>query len=429
VRHLLDVLPGAVLPDPVAESAAPGAPIAPPDDDDLLRPAIEEELFHVGARGSLVGNQPATLAKHLVWTFGPVHRALPFPIQIRVELDGDRLVTVDPEVGFLHQGLEKAFEQVSWQRGFEIAARLHPLRPLGHELAWALAVERLCGVAERVPRRAQLWRTVGLELLRIAEHTQLLATPAIAPASRVARRALVDAARSAGGLLDGLTRAGPFAAFGGLAQPIHDDEADRIERELPRAIAPLRALKAALDDQPALDAHLEGLGRITRAQALAVGVTGPALRACDVADDVRAHESAFAYGELPFTPVVLEGADARARARVRLHEAIASADLVHAALGRLASAPPETRLDAADVVPRAGTAVASLEVPSGELVVVAVASAGDDDAARERPRRARMRGPSSALVAALPDFLVGDRIDDVVPVLIGLGLVGTEIDR
>jgi NADH:ubiquinone oxidoreductase subunit D len=422
VRQILEVLPGALLPDPVAESAAPGAPLSPPDDDDLLRPAIEEELFRVGARGSLVTASTTALAKHLVWTFGPVHRALPFPFQLRVELDGDRLVTVDPEVGFLHQGLEKTAEAISWLDGFDVMARVNPLNPVGHELCWALVVERIAGVADRVPLRAQLWRVAVIELSRIAEHARVLSTPPLAPATVQAQRSLAEVARLARGLLDGLMAGEPFRAFGGLAHPIHDDEAVRIQKELPRILGPLRAVRAAVDASPALDAHLEGLGRIQRTQAVGLGLTGPALRACGVPDDLRAHEPAFAWGELAYRPIVVEGGCTRARGRVRLREAVASAELVERALLMLADAPPEVRVDCPPVPP-AGHATASLELPSGELTLLAVADGG------ERPVRVRIRGPSSALAAALPELLVGDRIDDVIPVISSLGLVGTEVDR
>ncbi|MBI1944476.1 MAG: NADH-quinone oxidoreductase subunit D [Deltaproteobacteria bacterium] len=427
MRHMLDVLPGAVLPDPVAESADPGAPLAPPDDDDLLRPRIEEELFRVGARGSLVGAQPTALAKHLVWTFGPVHRALPFPLQLRVELDGGRLVTVDPEVGFLHQGLEKALEQVSFRAGFEVIARASPLSPVGYQLCWALAVERLCGVAERVPKRAQLWRVAVLELARVADHLAVLAQPALAPASARLRRALAEVARDARGLVDGLARSGAFAGIGGLARPLHDDEATRIARALPRVLEVVRGVQNALTESAALDAHLEGLGRITRQEALSLSLTGPALRATGVADDLRKSEPVFAYDDLPVEAAVAHGGCARCRGRVRLEEILFGGDVALRALDRLSSAPPEIALDDGalkePLATPAGVAAASLELASGELSVIVVSDGTD------KPRRARVRGPSSALAAALPEILVGDRIDDVIPVLQGLGLTGTEVDR
>lgn len=429
MRQILEVLPGAVLPDPVAESAAPGAPLAPPDDDDLLRPALEEQLFKVGERGALTGSSATALAKHLVWTFGPVHRALPFPLQLRVELDGDRLATVDPELGFMHQGLEKAAELVPWLEGFDVMARLHPLQPVAHELCWALALERLWGVDGAVPRRAQLWRVVALELARVAEHLRVLATPPLPPATTQARRALVDGSRRTRGLLDGLTAGHPFRAVGGLARPIHDDEATRIDKELPHLLRLLDDVAQAVARSPALDAHLEGLGRISAVRATGLGLSGPALRACGVGDDVRVHEPVFGYGELE-VPVVLAdqallGGCARARCRVRLQESIASLVLIREALARVRTAgeadhaPPALAWER----PPTGMATASLETAGGELSMLVVS---DGDA---RPSHVRIRGPSSALVAALPAMLVGDRIDDVIPVLSSLGLVGTEADR
>lgn len=427
MRHMLDVLPGAVLPDPVAESADPGAPLAPPDDDDLLRPRIEEELFRVGARGSLVGAQPTTLAKHLVWTFGPVHHALPFPFQLRVELDGDRLVTVDPEIGFLHQGLEKALEQATWRGGFDVIARASPLSPVGHQLCWALAVERLYGVADRVPRRAQLWRVAVLELARVADHLAVISLPALAPASGRARLALAEAARDARGLVDGLVRSGAFAGLGGLARPLHDDEAMRVSRELPRILDTARAVQEMIAESPTLDAHLEGIGRVTRQEALSLSLSGPALRACGVADDLRRTEPCFAWDEIHVEIALAHGGCARCRGRVRLDEIVHAGDAALRALARLADAPADFALDdpalAEPLKPVASVATASLELASGELTVMVASDGG------ERPRRARVRGPSSALAAALPEILVGGRIDDVIPVVQGLGLVGTEVDR
>lgn len=422
MRQILDVLPGALLPDPIAESQSPGAPLSPPDDDDLLRPAIEETLFRVGAGGSLVGASTTTLAKHLVWTFGPVHRALPFPLQLRVELDGDRLVTIDPEIGFLHQGLEKAGERATFSEGFEVLARAHPLSPVGHELAWALVVERLYGIEAQVPLRAQLWRTIVLEMCRISEHLRVLASPALAPAGAVPRRALIDAARKARGLIDGLGAGDTFRAVGGLRRAIHDDEARRIAGELPRLVASVRAVKAALDEDPGLDAHLEGLGRLSRFAAVSLGVTGPALRACGVPDDLRIHEPVFAGKDIVPAMVIVEGGCTRARTRVRLQETIAAADVVERALSRLAHSPEAFATPVPDRPPP-GKANASLELPNGELSVFVVSDGGD------RPTRVRIRGASSALAAALPEILVGDRLDDVIPVLSGLDLIGAEMDR
>lgn len=426
MRQILDVLPGALLPDPVAESESPGAPLAPPDDDDLLRPAIEEELFHVGAAGSLVGASTTTLAKHLVWTFGPIHRALPFPLLLRVELDGDRLVTVDPEIGFLHQGLEKAGEAATWAEGFEVLSRMNPLSPLGHELAWAVVVERLCGIEHDVPPRAQLWRTIALELSRVSDHLRVLSAPALAPASATYRRVLVEAARRARGLVDGLAAGDTFRSFGGLRRPIHDDEAKRIATELLSVVAGVRSVQHALDGDAGLDAHLEGLGRLGRFAALALGVTGPALRACGVADDLRIHEPCFAGRDIAPAVASLDGGDTRARMRVRLRETLAAADVVERALQRLATAPADTSVPVAAMdngAPPAGRASAALELSNGELGVVVVSDGGP------RPLRVRLKGASTALVAALPEILVGDRIDDVIPVLVGLDVVGTELDR
>jgi NADH-quinone oxidoreductase subunit D len=432
VRQFLETVPGALLPDPVEESESPGVALSPPDDDDLLRPRGEEDLWRVATRGSLAGVAPTALAKHLVWTFGPIHRALPFPMQLRMELDGDRLVTVDPEVGFLHQGLEKAAEQIAWEDLWAVVARAYPLRPLAHELALALAWERLCGIEDAVPRAVQLWRVVGLELLRAAEHLRVLTHPALQLVPRTARRTrgVVDAARAAAGLVDAIAAGGTFRRAGGLRRALDADEASRIRTELPRIASPVAAIVDRLEADESIDVHLAGRGHLDRSTALAYAVTGPALRACGVADDLRRHDPAFGYAELTVPCVLQDGGGARARTRVRWHETLRAVELVQRALATLeglrgseAALEPPTGVSEKTARPPPGRQSGAIEAPNGELAVTLVSDGGP------RPMRVRIRSPSLALLAALPRALTADRIDDVVPVLASLDILGTELDR
>lgn len=437
MKDVLDALPDALAPELVLEREHEDSPVIPPDDDDVIRPDAEEELLRIADHGSLVNAGSAPLAKHLIWTFGPHHRDFPFMLQLRVEIEGDRLISVDPEIGWHHQGLEKGLENVPVEDAFPLVARLHPRGPAGHVLAFALAVERLLGIDNEVPERAQLWRCVALELTRIREHLHVLSSLVIAHSERRSQRAFYEAARRLDTLVDLGTRADSVRLLwriGGLGGEVPPSVPAALERALPEALAPIQPVGDRLWQNPAFVDGLAGLGVLAQTEAITGGVTGPALRACGVAADVRLSDAPFAYQRVAPRVVTHEGGDTLARFAVRLDELAASSALVVRALAAFsqASGPATPDPDVVGAWKRdkaghlelpAGSATASLELPSGELSVLLAADGSP------LPLRVRVRGPSFPLAAALPRLLAGARLDDAVPILRSLGISGPELDR
>jgi NADH-quinone oxidoreductase subunit D len=433
MRQLIESLPGAHLPNVEHESDRQALPLLAPDDDDLIRPAAEETLGRVAELGPLAQARSFSLAKHLLWTFGPDHRALPFLLQMRCEVENDRLVTVDPEVGWLHQGVEKTLETTRFENALDIIERLHPANPSGHQLAWVLAVERLCGVDAEVPRRAQLWRMVIAELSRMAEHLRVLSSLVLSSSGRRDQRRFADAERRVGTLLEiaAWSEGSCRAAVGGVCGELPDGLADTLRRGIADALAPMKAFSQQQARLPSFVDGLRGLGALDRGAAFENGFTGPALRACGVDDDVRLRDPYFAYAELVPRVPVRERGDARARFGVRLDELFTSSALLLRTLSAFEEAEGPLRLDD-DALPRddegrltpaPGRAAISVEVGGGELSILLWSDGGPT------PRRARLRTPSFPLCAALSKLLVGARLDEVVTILQSLGMVGTEIDR
>lgn len=434
MRVLIESLPGHALPDVEHEAERQALPLLPPDDDDFIRPAAEEELLQAAGTGGLAEARSLSLAKHLLWTFGPDHRALPFLLQLRAEIEGDRVVSCDPEVGWLHQGIEKSLEGTRLLEGARLVERLHPANPVGHQLAWLLALERLCAVDDEVPRRAQLWRVVMAEVSRILEHLRVLSDLVLLHAGRRAQRVFATAEKRVAALLEGVAFDDDGrlrAVVGGLSSPVPVSVSEALRRGVPEALSSLQPIAQQQQRLPGVIDALRGLGAVEERAAVAYGFTGPALRACGLPDDVRVRDPYFAYGELaPRVPTYHEG-DARARFRVRLDEVFASSALVLRALAAIDDAPAEVQLprsrlpldDDGALVPPAGTAAVSVELAGGELSLLVVADG------TPFPRRARLRTPSFPLASALSRLLVGARLDEVVPVLISLGMIGGEIDR
>lgn len=432
MRSLIESLPGHALPDVEHEAERQTLPLIPPDDDDFIRPAAEEELLQATGSGRLA-DASLSLAKHLLWTFGPDHRALPFLLQLRVEIEGDRVVSCDPEIGWLHQGLEKSLESLRFSEGTSLVERLHPQNPVGHQLAWLLATERLCSIDDEVPLRASLWRVAMAEVSRILEHLRVLSGLVLLHSGRRAQNLFANAERKVSRLLEDVAwddEGRLRAVLGGLLSPVPVSVSEALRRGVPEALAPLHPLVQQQHQLPSVIDALRGLGAVAERAAVGYGFTGPALRACGIDDDVRVRDPYFAYAELaPRVPIYTEG-DARARFRVRLDEVFASSALLLRALAAIDEAPAEVRLsdDRLPLVdgvltPPAGTAAVSVELAGGELSLLLVSDGGP------MPRRARLRTPSFPLAGALSRLLVGARLDEVVPILMSLGMIGSEIDR
>lgn len=429
MKDLFDAIPESVASELVLEGEAPLA-VVPADDDDVIRPRTEEELTRLGATGSLVEPGSSSLAKHLVWTFGPHHVELPLVVQLRVEIDGERLVTVDPEIGWLHQGLEKLLEGASLDDGFALMVRTHVERPHFAVVAWALAIERLLEIGDRVPTRAASWRTIVLEIARIDAHLDVLTPLVRAHADRQMTATFVDVTRKVRALLElaapPARNGGILAAFGGLAAEVAPSVVEQLERALPEVLAPLRTAGDRLSLTPSFVDALQGLGVLSREDALAAGITGPALRATGLVDDLRITHPVLAYARVPPRVATSQGGGALARFRVRLDEIHASSALVLRALaawrGQGDTCLSSVKIDDDTVLPQRVVTV-SLEAPSGELSLLV-----RGDGAR-RLSRAHLKSPSFALVSALPKILSGARLDEVSTILAGLGIALTEVDR
>jgi NADH-quinone oxidoreductase subunit D len=430
VKDLFDAIPESVASELVLEGEHP-LEVTPPDDDEVIRPTAEEELHRLGETGSLVEPGSSSLAKHLVWTFGPHHTDLPLVLQLRVEIDGERLVTVDAEVGWLHQGLEKALESVDIVKGFELVSRTHVECPHFAVTAYALAVEDLLDLSSTVPARASLWRTLVLELSRVSMHLAVLTPIVHAHADRQLHAIFLDVERRMRTLLELAApterSGGILGAFGGLAREVPAGVVEHLERAVPDVLAPLRASDDRLLLSPSFVDALQGLGVLSREQAIDLGITGPALRATGLDDDVRLSHPLLAWDRVQPRPATRTGGGALARFRVRLDEIHASSAVVLRALASFKTAPeeclPRAPLDLEAVVLPSRLACVSLEAPSGELSLIVC---GDG---QQRLARVHMKSPSFSLVAALPHILTGARLDEVSTILSGLGISLTEVDR
>ena len=381
-------------------------------------------------------------------SIGPHHPSTHGVLRLIVELEGETIADAEAEIGFLHTGIEKHAENLTWQQAITVLDRMDYLSPLSNNLGYVLAVERLLGL--EVPRRVQYVRVLLTELQRIASHLVWLGTHGLDLGAQSIFFYCFDLREGILDILEETTgaRMNPsYFRVGGLARDIPPTFARMVDawlREFPKRMAELRAI---LDENPIWLARVKRIGAISAEQALAWGLTGPNLRATGVAYDVRKAFPYSGYDEFDFEVPVGEHGDVYDRYRVRMAEMEQSARIVRQALDGLPEGPwrVEDRkivLPPKEEVKRsmealihhfklvsygfdvpAGEVYQAVESPRGEIGFYVVSDGGN------RPLRVRVRPPSFYNTQALPALMRGHLIADMVAIIASIDPVFGEVDR
>jgi len=381
-------------------------------------------------------------------SIGPHHPSTHGVLRLIVELDGERIAQAEAEIGFLHTGIEKHAENLTWQQAITVLDRMDYLSPLSNNLGYVLAVEKLLGI--EVPRRVRYVRVLLTELQRIASHLVWLGTHALDLGAQSIffycfdlREGILDIFEETAG-----ARMNPsYFRVGGLARDIPPAFARMVQawlREFPRRMAQLRAI---LDENPIWLSRIQRVGAISADDAIAWGLTGPNLRASGVAYDVRKAFPYSGYEEFDFEVPVGRHGDVYDRYVVRMAEMEQSARIVQQALEGLPEGPwrVEDRkivLPPKEEVKRsmealihhfklvsygfdvpAGEVYQAVESPRGEIGFYVVSDGGN------RPLRVRVRPPSFYNTQALPTLLKGHLIADMVAIIASIDPVFGEVDR
>ncbi|MCP4503536.1 MAG: hypothetical protein GY822_26695 [Deltaproteobacteria bacterium] len=446
MKSVLDAIPDVIMPDAAREADSSSIPLEHPDDYDLLRPLAEDELPSAGRMGSLTGADTTPLSRHLIWTFGPVHRAMPFPLQLRFEISGDRILATDAEIGWLHQGLERSLAEVtSLQEGFSRISRLYPRTPLFGILLWARAWEEAYGLSDDVPPRVQWLRTAGLEMSRVVAHLRVLMVLSEVYADRLSQQIFTHAYTRSAECLANLqfndvnvenvsAEALPephniFSKVGGMECAPDLKSMQKLEETFSAALEYVAGMRDQQLRNVAFVDGLRGRGVVSIRTLIDSGVTGPALRACGVKDDIRLRQPNFAYEKCPPKSISQQAGDALARASQLLEEVADSVRMVRYSLQEAQKADPSLGSVLNDAPDKVGNhVVTSIESSAGELCMSLYFEENDLDQGLGL-QRVRLKTPSFSLATALPHFLYNANLDDVVPVMLGLGIIGSALDR
>jgi NADH-quinone oxidoreductase subunit D len=278
--------------------------------------------------------------ERLVLNMGPQHPSTHGVLRLVVELEGETITDLRPIIGFLHTGIEKNTEYRTWTQGVTFLTRADYLSPIFNETVYCLGVERLLGVT--VPSRAQLIRVMLMEVNRVSSHFVALATGGM---EMGALTAMTNGLRARERCLDvlelitGLRMNHAFVRPGGVAQDLPDDAVEKV-REWVKAIrVEIRGLRTLLQGQPIWVKRLKDVGWLGVEGCLALGVTGPMLRAAGLPWDLRKTQPYLGYETFDFEVPTQDSGDCWARFLVRLDEMEESTRIVEQVLDRLEPGP------------------------------------------------------------------------------------------
>jgi NADH-quinone oxidoreductase subunit D len=379
---------------------------------------------------------------------GPSHPASHGTIKFNLKLDGETIVDIDVEIGYLHRGFEKMAEQFTWNHVFPYADRLNYASPLLNNVGFALAVEKLAGI--EVPERCQYVRVIVGEISRITDHLTCLGMAASEIGALSAGFYMLEAREFLYDLVEEITGARLTVTYCRLGGVIKDLPAD-VDARVGAAFGSLDRILADCDrlltrNRIFLD-RMVGVGAMTRDAAVAWGLTGPLLRATGEAYDVRKVDPYLVYDRMDFEVPTGTSGDNYDRFRVRFEEIRQSMRIVRQALAEIPGGPIRAD-DPRYVLPPKPDVYGSIEglmnhfklviegqkVPRGEVYVATEGGNGElgfylvSDGSG-RPYRVRVRPPCFYGMAALGDMLRGRMIADVITTFGQINMIGGECDR
>ncbi len=388
--------------------------------------------------------------RHMILNMGPQHPATHGVLRLIVELAGERVVAVYPDLGYLHSGFEKQGESIRYKDFTPYTDRMDYVSSMSNNLGYALAVEKLMGV--EIPPRAQAIRVIMAELQRLASHLVWLGTHAM-DAGGMGLAVMMYTFREREQILDilelvsGARMTTSYIRPGGIWRDVPPSFRERVQDVLdafPRRIAEYERM---LTDSAIWHGRLDGIGPLTTNQALSLGVTGPMLRATGLAFDYRKARPYSGYDQYDFDIPTATTGDCYGRYLVRLEEMRQSLRIIDQASKNLPNGPvwtadrkmalpPRQELDTSmeavihhfklnteGFTPPMGEVYECVEGPRGELGYYLVSDGS------AHPYRLHIRTPSFVNLQATDTLARGQLISDLVVIVGSVDIVLGDVDR
>ncbi len=398
---------------------------------------------------ALVGEE-AEEGSTMIINMGPQHPSTHGVLRLMLELEGERVLRTKTIIGYLHTGMEKTGEDLTFLQGPTNVTRMDYAAPLFNELVFSLATEKLLGIDEDIPERAQWIRMLMCELNRMTSHLLFMATNGM-DVGAVGMMIYGWREREEGlRLLEkitGLRMNHNFIRPGGVAADLPDGWRDDVLHLLDYLPDQLDEFDTLLTGQPIYRERLQGVGVITQQEAIALGATGPVLRSTGLARDLRKDEPYLRYDQVDFDVLVGTYGDSFDRYAIRLNEIRESMKIVRQILDRMPSGdyriqdkkvtpPPRARIDESmeALIHHFKIFTEGFKVPAGEVYVPVESPRGElgcylvSDGS-SKPYRMHISGPSFRNLQTLPHMMRDGLIADGVMIISSVDPIMGEVDR
>jgi len=280
--------------------------------------------------------------ERVVINMGPQHPSTHGVLRLILELEGETVTEARCGIGYLHTGIEKNLEYRTWTQGVTFVTRMDYLSPFFNEAAYCLGVEKLLGITDQIPERAQIIRVMMMELNRVSSHLVALATGGM---ELGALTAMIFGFRERESVLDlfelvtGLRMNSAYIRPGGVAQDLPPGAEQQIRETIMALPRRMKDTADLLVDNSIWLARTSGIGKLDLAGCMALGITGPVLRATGLPEDLRKTAPYSGYENYEFDVKTQTSADAYGRFLIRLTEMGESLNIVEQCLDRLAPGP------------------------------------------------------------------------------------------
>jgi NADH-quinone oxidoreductase subunit D len=381
---------------------------------------------------------------------GPSHPAMHGTVRIVLTVDGERIVKGDVQPGYLHRCFEKESEHATYTQVFPYTDRLNYVSPMINNVGWAMAVEKMMGLADKIPRRGEYVRVIVSEMSRITDHLTCIGASAMELGAFTAFLYFLKAREWLYELLEKVSGARlthSYVRVGGVAKDLPEGFGDELSYNLDQIEKVMVEVEGLLSNNKIFRDRMAGIGAMTREQALDTGCVGPIARACGVDYDVRKDYPYSVYPELEFDVPVGTTGDCFDRYLVRMEELRQSIRILRQCIAQIpggdvcvddprVTLPPkrDTYNTIESMIRHFKHIVDGIRVPYGESYAFVEGGNGElgfyivaDGTGR--PYKAYVRSPSFVHLSTAGKLIQHHLIADVVPIFGMINMIGGECDK
>lgn len=389
-------------------------------------------------------------SEKMILNMGPSHPSTHGVLRILLELDGEVITKAAPDIGFLHRGDEKIAENMTYTQFIPYTDRLDYLAPLANNVAYALAVEKLLGIDKQLTPRCQFIRVIAVELARISSHLLGLGSYAMDVGAMTVflhtfteREKIYNLCES----LSGARFTTSYTRIGGLSRDLQPGWVEACRRFCDEVVVNIDETETLLSRNRIFVDRTQGVGAISKEDAIDYGLTGPNLRGSGVEYDLRKDQPYLVYDQLEFEVPIGSAGDSYDRYLCRIEEMRQSVRIIKQCLDKLpggpvnipdgkVALPPKDRVltKMEELIHHFINVTQGVNAPPGEVYFGHENPKGElgfyiNSRGGGTPYRLKIRSPSFVNLSILPRLLPGHMVSDVVAILGSFDFVMGECDR